>query len=260
MNRPLTHLVLLFVSSIAGGLATSDAAEPTIVTFPSEGGIVVTANYYKSSDEKSTPLLLLFHRSGSSRGEYRDVAPKLVEAGFNCLAVDLRSGKIENEIPNLTTPSAQEKGIPHTHADSYPDLLAAAKYAREKYASGPLLAWGSSYSASLALKLAGDYPGGLVAVLAFSPGEYFEKMGKSPRWVQTSARHINVPVFFTSAKDEGEMWRSIAGSIKPNLVTRFLPSVQGDHGTHALFPDSPGNEEYWSAVMQFLKPWSSSGS
>lgn len=232
------------------------AGEPVTVTFPSQGSVVVTADYYEASAKKSTPLILLFHRAGSSRGEYRDIAPKLVEVGINCLAVDLRSGNAMNDIANLTAKSAQEARTRHAHPDAFPDLLAAAKYAREHYSTGPILAWGSSYSASLALKLAGDYPGGLSAVLAFSPGEYFEKFGKSSRWTAISASKITVPVFITSAKNEGDMWRSIADAVKPDLRTEFLPTVeQGFHGSQTLFASTPGNEEYWAAVMKFLEPW-----
>lgn len=257
MNQlPGKSLLPIFLSLLTLLLHPCRAAEPSTVTFASDGGVTITADYYEASADKSTPLILLFHRAGSSRGEYQEIAPKLVEAGFNCLAADLRSGKELNGVPNLTTKSAQEAGVPHTHADALPDILAAAKYAREHYATGPILAWGSSYSASLVLKIAGDFPGGLAGVLAFSPGEYFEKMGKSPRWIQISARNITVPAFITSAKDEGDDWRSIAGAIKPNIVTTFLPEKEGEHGSLALYSVTPGYEEYWAAVLQFLKPWS----
>ncbi|MEM1441718.1 MAG: hypothetical protein AAGF67_05215, partial [Verrucomicrobiota bacterium] len=222
----------------------------------SESGVTITADYYEANPDRSTPLLLLFHRAQSSRGEYREIAPKLVKSGFNCLAVDLRSGREINGVSNATHESAVKAGVRHTHADAFPDLIATAKYARKNLATGPILGWGSSYSASLALKMAGDFPGGLTAVLAFSPGEYFEKMGKSPRWIQLSAQKISNPVFITSGREEGEQWKSIAGAIKPNLLTKFLPKAEGKHGSEALFSENAGNEEYWAAVMSFLEPWS----
>jgi len=52
---------------------------------------IITDSYIISEDPK-TPVIVLFHQAGWSRGEYLEIAPKLNHLGFNCVAVDLRSG------------------------------------------------------------------------------------------------------------------------------------------------------------------------
>ena len=56
----------------------------------------------------NAPVLVLFHQAGWSRGEYREIAPKLNELGYICLAIDQRSGKGVNGVANgnVTDPYA----------------------------------------------------------------------------------------------------------------------------------------------------------
>lgn len=75
------------------------SADFQTVTFETEDGLVVTADVYVSQPE-SAPFILLFHQAGFSRGEYRPIAPKLNELGFNCMAVDQRSGNMANGVVN----------------------------------------------------------------------------------------------------------------------------------------------------------------
>jgi hypothetical protein len=46
----------------------------------------------KNAGFKSQPYILLSHQAGSNRAEYAPIAPRLVKPGFNCLAIDQRSG------------------------------------------------------------------------------------------------------------------------------------------------------------------------
>ena len=71
------------------------------VNFPTSDGLKVYADYY-SSHNKRGPLIILYHQAGFSRGEFRHIAPRLVELGFNVLAVDLRSGDILNQVTSLS--------------------------------------------------------------------------------------------------------------------------------------------------------------
>ena len=38
-------------------------------------------------------FIVMFHQAGWSRGEYREIAPKLVAKGYRVLAVDQRAGR-----------------------------------------------------------------------------------------------------------------------------------------------------------------------
>ena len=47
--------------------ATVGAAEPTQVEFPSEDGVIITADLYAAHVDPKTPFIVLFHQAGWSR-------------------------------------------------------------------------------------------------------------------------------------------------------------------------------------------------
>ena len=222
------------------------------ITFPSNDGLLITADLY-IAHEKAAPFILLFHQAGFSRGEYLDIAPVLNDLGFNAMAIDQRSGKEVNGIINETARKAWEKNIRDTYLDALPDLLAALGYVKEHLAEGKIILWGSSYSASLVLKIAGDFPQKVTGILAFSPGEYFERLGESANFISESARNIKIPVFITSARKEKNRWWSIFEIIPSEKKEFFLPSSEGIHGSRALWESTKEHEEYWTAVKKFLQ-------
>ncbi len=266
MNRPDQHfhkanrqvtarlvsLAVIFLGVFFGQLKNTLADSQTI-TFASLDGIVISADLYTPHQSKETPLILLFHQAGSSRGEYIDIAPRLNNLGFNCIAVDLRSGDYSRGIDNQTALRASNAGLPTRYSDALPDIISAIHYARKKFPDSPIIIWGSSYSAALVLKVAGDHPQLVDAVLAFSPGEYFSHLGKSKTWIQDSARNIQIPVFIASAKDEADSWQTIYQAIPSKKKTGFLPGTAGRHGSRALWKKYNDSEAYWQAVTAFLK-------
>lgn len=217
------------------------------ITFPSKDGLIVTADVYRAYPD-TVPLIILFHQAGSGRGEYLEIAPRLNKLGFNAMAVDLRSGSGGNGLSNETAAKARAARKSTVYQAALPDMEAAIAYAKAHLARGKIILWGSSYSASLVLKIAGDNVKACDAVLAFSPGEYF---GQSA-FIQTSAKNITVPVFVSSAREEGEDWRAIFEAIPARGKRSFLPKAAGLHGSSALWPSAPANAEYWAAVEPFL--------
>ena len=228
------------------------------ITFPSKDGLPITADAYIGETEKNIPLIVLFHQAGWSRGEYLEIAPKLNKLGFNVLAVDLRSGKMVNGVTNQTAKRALKAGKKTRYIDALPDMEAALLYARNlvdknSNANTKIIAWGSSYSSALVLQLVGIKPELADAVLSFSPGEYFRKSGKPKDWISRSAKSLNVPVFITSAKSEKGRWLTIFKSIKSKKKVAFVPKMNGNHGSRALWEKFPESDEYWQAVTLFLK-------
>lgn len=219
------------------------------VTFQTADGLTVTAELYLCG-KPDAPFILLFHQADYSRGEYLEIAPKLNAWGYNCLAVDQRSGGMANKVLNETHRAAKAANLPTGYKDAYPDLEAALQYVVSQYAPKQLIAWGSSYSASLVLILAAEHPDEIQAVLSFSPGEYFRYHDQS---VADFASKITQPVFITSAKSEENSWRGIADQIKSDGCVFFVPEENGRHGSSALFEETPNNAEYWTAVEGFLR-------
>jgi dienelactone hydrolase len=221
------------------------------LNFNSSDGLEITADSYFSNPE-TAPLILLFHQAGWSRGEYKEIAPKLNALGFNCIAVDQRSGGEVNEVVNETFTRAVEKKLGTTYVDAEIDIVAAIEFAKKKYTkASQLIIWGSSYSAGLVLKIAGERDD-IGAVLAFSPGEYYKKMGKPADWIEQSAKKIEIPVFITSAKLEKKKWWKISEAIPSEQIALFLPTKMGKHGSRALWEKFGDHKEYWKAVKSFL--------
>ena len=224
-----------------------------VLTFPSKDGLQITLDSYITTVDKR-PLIVLFHQAGYSRGEYIEIAPKLNKLGFNALAVDLRSGKEANGVVNQTAKHARKAGKGTSYVDAEQDVIAALEYARSLVGDEvKIIAWGSSYSAALVLKVAGDHPKLANAVMAFSPGEYFKKSGKPKGWIQKSAKLYTRSVFITSAKSEIKQWSAIFNAINSKKKVSFLPKGKGKHGSKALWEKSKGSDEYWVAVNRFLK-------
>jgi dienelactone hydrolase len=238
--------VLIFCTGV------SLATESLSITFKSADNVLITADSYAPHSLKTTPVIVLFHQAGSSRGEYNDIAPKLNGLGFNCFAVDLRSGEYSRGKDNETAIRASNAGLATSYADALPDIIAALQYARKQYPNSKVIAWGSSYSASLALKVAGDYPPLVDAVIAFSPGEYFSHLGKSKTWIRDAAQKITVPTFITSSRNEAGDWRLIYDVINATKRRSFVPESAGKHGSKALWEKYDDSVAYWDAVTAFL--------
>jgi dienelactone hydrolase len=222
------------------------AQEP--VTLTASDGVKVYGDFYPAAS-KSAPYILLFHQAGSNRREYAPIAPRLVKLGFNCLAIDQRSGGgmwgSENE-------TAQHLGHGAEYLDALKDLEAALAWARSSGHNGKVLVWGSSYSAALVFLLTAKHGDEIAGVLSFSPGEYLG----SPHLVRDAAAKISVPIFVTSAKNAEEIAaaKAILAASPSRNKTQFVPQIAGVHGSSTLRADrnQAGEAENWQAVEGFL--------
>jgi dienelactone hydrolase len=170
---------------------------PGPISFPAADGVTIYANAYLAPNP-GAPVILAFHQAGSSKNEYAPLAPQLVKLGFNVIAVDQRSG---GDMYPPTNETVQHLGKSTNYLAVLPDMDAALAYAKRTYPSSPVIAWGSSYSASLVFAFAARHPHDVAAVLAFSPGEYFD----DKRYVEHAARNVRVPVFIDTASDPAEV-------------------------------------------------------
>ncbi|MDN4164110.1 alpha/beta hydrolase [Cytophagales bacterium LB-30] len=224
------------------------------ISFKSKDGVEMTADLYMTHPD-TVPFIVLFHQAGSSRGEYLDIAPQLNQLGFNCLAVDLRSGKESNGVANKTNERARGAMKETSYLDALQDMEAALAHVRAYLAQGPVVLWGSSYSASLVFQLAATDSLGVAGVLAFSPGEYFTSLGKTSSYVQDWMEKVEVPVFITCARNEIVATQVLFDSIPTTDKTFYAPQTMGNHGAKALWRSFPDSREYWRAVKVFLQQW-----
>lgn len=213
-------------------------------------GVKVHGSLYLPKDEgKSRVVALMFHQAGSNADEYKDIAPKLVERGISCLAIDQRSGGTMWGRDNQTVRDSGRSDW--TYEDAYKDLQAAYAWAVEhKY--GRIIVWGSSYSASLALRLASENQ--VAAVIAFSPGEYFTDKKAVSRWNAT----VKAPRFFSFTEAEAKnggyvLYQSLTdtGARHNDVVAH---NKDGAHGSSALLRDkSQASSYYWGELWRFLE-------
>ncbi len=233
-----TLIVILFAMTIQ-----VSSAQLKLV-FPSKDGLKITADWYPVSS--NFPVILLCHQAGYSRGEYSETALRLNKLGFNCLALDQRSGDEINGIKNETAEEARIKKIVPSYADAEQDISAAVDYLFEKY-KRPITIFGSSYSASLALKIATESDK-VASVIVFSPGEYFE----DKKYISSHIQTLTKPVFATSSLAEADSVTDLLKDINSRVKIQYIPASKGGHGAKVLWAESPSNHEYWIALMSFL--------
>ena len=250
--RKLSWIVAVAAMLVAASSATSFAdAGFKSIEFPTEGGIQGRADVYGSGNTSAT-LILLFHQAGWSRGEYREIAPTLVEQGYRIMAVDQRSGGAVNGVRNETHYRATRMGLARSYLDAYVDMEAALAYARKELGAERIIVWGSSYSAALVFRLAAEHPNHVTAVMAFAPGEYFKKE-EGPDYIRAFSKRVKHPVFVTSSKKEREQVKPIFDASPATKKVLFTPASKGQHGSRALWKKWTDNDVYWAAVNGFLK-------
>ncbi|QQS43072.1 MAG: alpha/beta fold hydrolase [Acidobacteriota bacterium] len=227
------------------------AQESKTVEFKAADGTTIVADVYVSSKGKKAPVILLFHQGGADvRGEYERILPRLTDKGFNVIAADLRVGGAVFEGTNRTRAKFAE---PETdYCAAYPDLEATLKYAREQGFGGKTIAWGSSYSAALVIKLAAEHQGKVDAVLSFSPASGGPMENCSPSMYLSK---VKVPLLALRPGSEMQRVTSKAQFEElRNAGHKTYIAENGVHGSSMLDPERVEGDvsAHWKAVEGFL--------
>jgi pimeloyl-ACP methyl ester carboxylesterase len=243
--RILSSLTLLLLAAGAGG-------ETRTFTTETADGITVHGEVYTSAGtQSSAPLILLFHQgAGDSRGEYAPLVPRLLDEGYNLVAIDQRRGGDRFDGINRTL--AGVPGREYSYCDVVPDLEAALEYAREQGFSGPTAAWGSSYSAALVFQLAVAHPDEIDAIVAFSAASGEPMAGCMP---EPYSAEIVQPVLALRPSREMEV-PYVPGQMAlfEQHGHRTYIADPGVHGSSMLNETRVGSstEETWRVVLDFL--------
>lgn len=217
----------------------------TTITFPSLDSLEITADLFHVADD--APSVILCHQARYNRTEHTETAKALMARGYNCLATDQRSGGVLHDQENETAKRAEAKGLGTSYLDALPDIIAAVNFMAAKY-NKPVMLVGSSYSASLSLKVAKENPN-VKAVLSFSPGEYFgDKLN-----LGETIKGLDKPTFITSSKSEVPTAKPLADVVAKDKITHFVPASEGAHGSRVLWSKHSFSGEYWEAVNAFLE-------
>ncbi len=254
MNKISIVLFALFSMAFVSNAFTGDlpvagakkAKRPEKVEFPSRDGLLISAIVYEISDD--APVILLCHQARFNKFEYAGIARELNKLGFNCVAIDQRSGGPISNQPNETNLRARKAGKPTSYLDAEQDILAAIDYVANRYQK-PSILWGSSYSSTLALYIAASNDK-VSAVVSFSPGNYFAKEKGSLIDILPTFKK---PMFITSSKEEIKYIDELLRKMDLNdKQIHFKPEGTGYHGSRSLWQGMPGGDEYWKAIKAFL--------
>lgn len=237
MKKIGTALVLLIVTTVVYAQKT--------IKFPSQDGIKITADIYEV--DINNPYILLLHQDKSSRGEFKDIAKRLLKLNYNCLAIDMRSGEEANYVYNETNSQARARGLNLDYLSSEQDVLAAVEFLDRK-SQKKMVIIGSSFSASLALKVAKD-DDRIAAVAAFTPGEYFGAQLNMEKYLDGMSKKT----FVACATTEKKYVEKVLSKVDKSKLTFFAPASGGDHGAKALTKATPEDSEYWLQLFTFLQ-------
>jgi dienelactone hydrolase len=132
--------------------------------------------------------------------------------------------------------------------DAKADLVAAVNYVK-RFNNQPVVLLGSCFSASLCILAAQNNPG-VLAVVALSPGEYFQPAIH----MSTEMARIDKPVFIAASQQEYQYLQQMSNKGQPGRITLFTPEKgKGEHGSRALSGPEATRDEYWFALMMFFK-------
>ncbi|MBN1949682.1 MAG: dienelactone hydrolase family protein [Bacteroidales bacterium] len=216
------------------------------VSFYAEDSLRITADLYLK--DTKAPFILLFHQGDASRGEYSEIAIRLMKLDYNCLAVDLRYGDKINYVRNETANAAKAGDFDRSMLGAQKDIRAALKYIR-RYNKEKVILLGSSFSASLCLlEAAGNKD--IKAVIALSPGEFF----RPELVVKEKIGGIAQPIFISATTLEYDFVKEMFSDISPASLHYFQPGRgRGDHGAKMLWKSSESSDQCWLELLLFFK-------
>jgi len=266
MLRYSKLIVALLVVLSAGCSGTSEegAQGNTPLFEPSEAlqletsdGVTVYGQIHRPSvtiptDSAGVPLILAFHQGGSSgEAEYAPIIPRLLEAGFAVMTIDQRRGGDRFLGTNRTAAAFDQETV--SYCDVIPDMEAALEYARSLEDVGEIIAWGSSYSATLAVKLAVDHPAEISKVLAFSPASGEPMTGCSALPLAFQLRQQALFLRPDSEMSFGSAAADLAAF--ENMGHEIYIASPGAHGSSMLVPERAEGDTgaTWEVVLDFLR-------
>lgn len=228
----------------------AEAKASNEVYFYANDSIKVYGDLYEK--DKSAPTLLICHQGGSnSRAEYKSIIPELEKEGFNILTIDQRVGG-QYYYGGYNRTVAEISKNEFGYCDAYPDMVAALDYINANGFTGKTILWGSSYSATLALKLANNNQDIIDGVLAFSPASGQPMEGCQPN-AHIEALKIPLLLMKPASEMQSEHSQNQIELAKENGHQTYIAD-NGVHGSSMLDEDrvDGSSAKTWKVVKTFL--------
>lgn len=219
------YTFLFFICCISGRMKGQE-----VVYFYSSDSTKIRGDLYLR--DYSLPFMILCHGEAADQDEFSGIAPRLLNLNYNCMSIDM--GTRGSRKLSLT--------------DARTRLQSAIAYVR-RFNSLPVILFGSSWSASLCLLEAPANPH-VKAIIAFSPGEYFQPGIRMPDVLEK----VTQPVFMAGTRAEFSYLQKMVEKHSAGELTLFQPEKgNGIHGAIALGGKDITRDEYWFALMMFFK-------
>jgi predicted dienelactone hydrolase len=220
--------------------------EPTLVTFAAPDGTDLSADLYAARDGTRAPIILLFHQAASNAGEYADIAPHLVELGWNALAVDTRAG---GRMWNRNNRTVMRLGRSTDFSVRIP-IWRPRSLGRRNEATPVLSPCGAAATLPRSCCAWRRSTRTSARVLSFSPGEYLGP-GEPVRAAAAKVKGSDLRHHCERARGR----RSALDSRR--LAFRAQSAVRSHRGRARVVdapqgPQSGGTDENWEAVASFL--------
>lgn len=217
-----------------------------------EDDVTVVADLYQRARPADAATILLFHQGGGdARGEYEPIIPRLLDEGFDVLAVDVRGGGSRFGGMHRTPQTPDFR-----YCEAAADVAAAIDLAREQGISGKLILWGSSYTGTLVIEAAARRAADVQAVLAFSParGDPMREC-EAPAHV-TALRSHQIPLHvFSSSAELGNPGARERFELLQRLGAITFEARGAGHGSSILVHDrfEGDTSPQWTAVLEALR-------
>ncbi|MGB0494969.1 MAG: alpha/beta fold hydrolase [Kangiellaceae bacterium] len=251
MTKQFTAASVLVVTLLFSALVVK--AKPMVeeVSFESKDKVSVNGYWIKSDKPKSSPTIVLFHQAGASaQGEYKTIYPRLVDSGFNVLMIDLRSGG--NRFGGTNKTAAKMGGKKIGYCEAYPDMNASLDWLNAQTLTGPVIVWGSSYSAGLVFNLAEENKKEVDGVMGFSPAS-----GKPMEACKLDGIINKITVPAIAFRPESEMAYDSVKTQAKLFKSANIPYIEikkGVHGSSMLVEErtKQNMDHAWEQVYKFL--------
>jgi len=218
----------------------TESADPTghgRVEIETSDGITIIGTMIRISGIEPRPACLLVHQLGSDRSAYNEFQKKLMEAGINSLAIDMRGHGESTQNGELDFEDFRNE----QWAECKNDIKAGLDFLRDAESVNPLSIGivGASIGANLAVVEAADemienIDNTPACLVLLSPGADYH--GIQPLHRAHDLEHI--PVYIASAEEDRQSFRG-SQSLSQAARGGELFSIPGsDHGT-GLFDANP---------------------
>ncbi|MCH8741585.1 alpha/beta fold hydrolase [Patescibacteria group bacterium] len=204
------------------------------ITFNTTDGIIIVGNFFAGPSPDISTVLLL-HMMPAVKESWGEFAEKLVEAGFQALAIDLRGHGESTSASDGRQLNFNRFGDKE-HQDSILDVEMAREWLKKRGVSGKnIFIGGASIGANLALQYLAEHPE-VQAAFLLSPGLDYHGIKTNLLMEKLTEKQ---QVFLSAAKDDAYSAQTVSSLNEIGKSLKVLKLYDsGGHGTN-MFATHP---------------------